>query len=384
MPLPPRGDKRCAAKKTEIWHDASGDSLSTDRPMISPGFRSSLLILALTILSGTESLADDPPLGPGSVTVQYENDRMANTDRHYTHGTRVGWVSEAMPNDWSKDTLSWVPEFLSPFMDNGNVYFGVAAGQNIYTPENIAESGLIDTDRPYAGWLYGQFSLFNARDMDAKPSLEGAYFSELRTLELDLGIVGPQSQAEDAQTIVHEHINVTRPNGWDHQLKLEPGFVVRASRAVRLRHVSRPSSGARIILDVIPHIGTSLGNVETMAKVGGLARIGINTPDDFGLPQIRPSATGPGYTNTGDRYKGIYLFTGIEERLVLRNIFLDGNTFADSHSVDSKRFVTDISAGIAVIMGRLTVAFTHVLRTREFEGQPQSDRFAGLSINFNL
>ena len=49
------------------------------------------------------------------------------------------------------------------------------------------------------------------------------------------------------------------------------------------------------------------------------------------------------------RKKGFnwYLFAGLEGRAVFRNIFLDGNTFTDSHSVDSKHFVGDIQAGLA-------------------------------------
>ena len=32
---------------------------------------------------------------------------------------------------------------------------GYVFGQNMYTPQNLLTNGLIKTDRPYAGWLYG-------------------------------------------------------------------------------------------------------------------------------------------------------------------------------------------------------------------------------------
>lgn len=35
------------------------------------------------------------PVAAGTWTLNVENDRIANTDRHYTNGVRLGWVSEA-------------------------------------------------------------------------------------------------------------------------------------------------------------------------------------------------------------------------------------------------------------------------------------------------
>ena len=71
-------------------------------------------------------------------------------------------------------------------------------------------------------------------------------------------------------------------------------------------------------------------------------------------------------------------------RLVARNIFLDGNTFAESHSVSKERFVGDFPVGLAVVIDRVRIAFTHVFRTREFKGQSRSDRFGALSISWKF
>ena len=108
-----------------------------------------------------------------------------------------------------------------PLRAGGSWRTAISVGQNIYTPENIRETALINTDRPYAGWLYAGFSLFNEK----RPSTLSTKWDSLNTLELDIGIVGPQSYAQDVQKMVHQYINVTRPNGWDHQLKNEPGLV---------------------------------------------------------------------------------------------------------------------------------------------------------------
>jgi lipid A 3-O-deacylase len=111
---------------------------------------------------------------------------------------------------------------INPSAPGGSWRTAISVGQNIHSPENICETALINTDRPYAGWLYAGFSLFNEK----RPSTLCRKWDFLNTLELDIGIFGPQSYAKDVQKMVHQYINVTCPNGWDHQLKNEPGLVL--------------------------------------------------------------------------------------------------------------------------------------------------------------
>jgi lipid A 3-O-deacylase len=329
----------------------------------------------LAVLYPSFACADDG-FGAGSFTVQFENDRIANTDRHYTHGSRLSWTSEEF--DKPPEQASWLPGAINPFGENGTWRTAVAVGQNIYTPENIADPALIVDDRPYAGWLYAGFSLFN--EQRPHPNTRG--WDSLNTLEMDIGIVGPQAYAEDVQTMVHQHINVTRPNGWDHQLKTEPGVALLYEWKLRKR-ITDNINPEGFSLDLLPHSGLSVGNVDTHAKLGAMVRAGYNVPDDFGPPHIRPNVSGPGYVDSIDDL-GFYVFVGGEQRIIGRNIFLDGNTFADSHSVDKRLLVGDFQFGAAIILGRMTLAYSHVFRTREFNGQTQPDRFGAFSLSFNL
>ena len=330
--------------------------------------------------------------GPGSVTVQFENDRFANTDRHYTHGTRLSWTSES--NDQRPARFDMVPALLNPFDDRDDETgrstwrTGVALGQNIFTPENIGETALIADDRPYGGWLYVGFSLYNEKRLP--PGVTGwDKWDRLNTWELDLGIIGPQSYAEDVQTIVHDYIQVTRPNGWDHQLNNEPGLALHYEW--KFRHRARlpgpdggdTAIGRKLAFDIMPHYGVSIGNVDTSLRAGGMMRAGYNMPDDFGSPHIRPNLSGPGYIDSTEGI-GFYLFAGVEQRLVLRNIFLDGNTFTDSHSVSKRLLVSDFNFGAVTVYGRTSLAYTYVIRTQEYAGQSRPDRFGAVSLSFNL
>ena len=80
--------------------------------------------------------------------------------------------------------------------------------------------------------------------------------------------------------------------------------------------------------------------------------LGLNLPDDFGTAGISPSSTTstPVEGNQQARRSrnfdlGLYVFARAEGRAVARNIFLDGNTFGHSQSVDHKWLVADLSVG---------------------------------------
>jgi len=78
------------------------------------------------------------------------------------------------------------------------------------------------------------------------------------------------------------------------------------------------------------------------------------------------------------------LFAGIEARAMARNLFLDGNTFRDSPSVNGKPLVLDVSVGGAVTLGRLQLSYTLNWRSREFSGQDKASGFGAISLGYRL
>jgi hypothetical protein len=333
-------------------------------------FHLSILLAALLMAPGVARAQMEIP--SGTWTLLMENDRFADTDRHYTHGTRLAWVS-----DKTGTGPGWVRDLLGrayPFADVRGGRIGFALGQNIYTPENISRSDLIADDRPYAGWLYGAASVH----AETRQHLLGRKLDVLDTVEMQLGMIGPLSLAEPTQKTVHELIATTRPRGWDHQLDTEPGIALIAERKWRTPETKLGAGG--IAFDVLPHLGAALGNVYTHVNAGAMARIGRNLSFDYGPPQIQPALSGLEAIDSGGEV-GWYLFAGVEGRAVGRNIFLDGNTFSDSHHVDKHTLVGDFQVGAALIAGRYRIAFTHVFRTREFESQGEPDRFGAVSIS---
>ncbi len=301
----------------------------------------------------------------GSWGAEIDNDRIVKTDRHFTHGTRFSWVSD---NDetpgWARDLAGALPRIDGP----GTLRLGAAIGQNMFTPDDISNADIIADDRPYAGWLYGGLAL------------EHTAKGNRRTWELDLGIVGPGSLARQTQILVHEVLGATIPRGWANQLRNEPGIVLLYEEMWQ-RTWPIDANGPRIA--VTPHISGSIGNIYTHAAAGGSIRFGVFGDDDFGPARIRPGVPGSDGIARRDGF-GWYLFAGAEGRLVGRNIFLDGNTFTDSHSIDKVPGVLDMQTGVGVAFHSMRLTVMHVFRTHEFKHQAEADRFGVAQATFRF
>lgn len=325
--------------------------------------------------STTEAAStEDEVSDSGVFTIQYENDVLAGTDRHYTNGIRLTYVSLKLRDQipWARDVLQW----LYPFDPGADARVGISLGQSMFTPGDITVAEPIPDDRPYAGWLYAGFFL----NVEGSRSLVGADFDVLDTLELDLGVVGPASLAEQTQKFVHEIIGSPDPKGWDNQLKNEPGVLLILERKLR-------TSSLRLgpfEMDAVPSAGVSLGNVETSANIGSIVRFGQGLEVDYGPPMIRPKLSGRTFFDRAPRPFDWYFFAGATGRFVARDIFLDGNTFRDSPSVDKKNVVGTFSAGAAAVYHGVRLTFSYVFNTREFDGQVSPDRFGAVSLSFRF
>lgn len=301
----------------------------------------------------------------GTLSFILENDIFAGKDQHYTNGARVIWVpgKDAPTPQWAVKVARYVPWFP----DEGEIRHGYAFGQSMFGPEDIT---LVDPpldERPYAGWLYGTVGL----------GVESG--RQLDLVSLTLGVVGPASLAEQTQKFVHKVVDSNKPQGWDTQLDNEPGVILTYQR--NWRGYATSTHATR--MDFTPHLGFALGNVFTYANAGLTMRVGKNLPNDYGPPRIQPGLPGSGDFSPASNF-GWYFFAGVEGRVVARNIFLDGNTFSDSRSVDKKPLVGDLQVGFVLDWSDVRLSYTHVVRSREYETQDSHDQFGALSVSFKF
>ncbi len=295
----------------------------------------------------------------------YENDIFGGTDRNYTNGFRVAMLSSEQN---TPKTARWLAENLLPFSSGGRKRIGVAIGHNIYTPAHLERSNLIGNERPYAGWLYGSVGIVSDTG------------KRLDNIMLSAGIVGPGAKAKEIQESVHHITDSPIAQGWDNQLHDELGIVLTMERKLRALYEFSPYGMG---VDFTPHIGINLGNVNTDASVGATMRLGYDLPSDYGPPRIRPSLPGSDFFVPSKKLGG-YLFAGFEGRAVARNIFLDGNTFRDSHSVDKEIIIGNVQTGIAMIYENTRLSYTHIFMTKEFKEQRKAEQFGAVTISYRF
>ncbi|MDB2499573.1 lipid A deacylase LpxR family protein [bacterium] len=340
---------------------------------------SGLLVFSACVF-GQDDYLDEPleKPGPWSLNIYFENDLFSDTDQQYTNGAKVSWVSPDV-SEYVHTNFPVLTEFfdrevhfLSDAYNVKNLAFSI--GQNMYTPEDIAATELIESDRPYAAWLYlsAGFHAKNDRIQD--------------TFEVQLGMVGPAALGEEIQDIVHDFRGIPKANGWGNQIRNELGLNLVGERRIRLEP---DNTGMGWETDAIASGGFVIGNVSTHLNMGIEGRLGYNLPQDFGTTHIRPG----GETNIpflDDRFEGMrreqdygfLLFASVEGRAVARDIFMDGNTFRDSHSVNKEPLVADLALGVKFKIRSFKVSYAMVHRTKQFDLQPEAHTFGSMMVSF--
>jgi len=261
----------------------------------------------------------------------FENDIFLKTDTQYTAG-------------WKFSNVYFVPSLhldilKIPFLfDIKKTHFiSVALAQQIYTPADLNISEVILHDRPYAGWFYIELGLHQSSK------------DELDSLSVQFGVVGKLSGGEAVQKGIHHILGNEAPKGWSNQLSNEVG--VNLSYQHKWRFV--PDDFFFMSSNIIPFLSGTLGNVRSEVAGGFLVRIGLNPIEDFGSSSIDIGGENgiPIRTNCLRSEYGRWSFTlnlSASGKAIAHDIFLDGNTFKESHSVEKENFVFYNSFGFSI------------------------------------
>src|SRR5690606_5319533 len=124
-----------------------------------------------------------------------------DTDRHYTSGFALGFAHQPQ---WAEELAPYMP-FAEQF-GPARTAAGYIVGQFIHTPEGINQQTVIADDLPYSGYIFA--GVYWQRSNEAT----------LDHFQLALGMVGPSSQAEEVQRVVHDMVGIRKLRGWDNQL----------------------------------------------------------------------------------------------------------------------------------------------------------------------
>jgi len=297
--------------------------------------------LAIFLLYSVNVEADEKV--PEFITFTFENDFFVGDDDGYTNGLGITYGKGPFKAFGNDNLPNWLlgltKDLYVSTMKNKDRAVAHMFFQRMQTPNDLTEPELINDDVPYVGLLAWQGTLYAWDD----------HVSD--QLSLYLGAVGPITHAEQAQTLIHKLTEAVEPKGWDNQIQNEPVFKIEAQRIWSLYR----SSGRGNQFDILGLWGAGIGNLESATKGGFAVRWGTNLKNSYHAFSLQVDRQINPLSLTPDN--DFYLFLGGRVGVVFNNIFIDGNTFKDSHSVPLEHFQDQVSTGIVWSFGRNAFVF---------------------------
>lgn len=262
-------------------------------------------------------------------------------DEDYTNGVHLS-VEVAGAPLWAKLARHAARCTAAVSADSACTATTLSFGQKIFTPE-VDGAAPVMGERPYAGWLY----------LSGTASVQSA--ARQRSVGIEMGVTGRPSLAGAVHTEWHRMLGIVPPEGWDHQLGFEPAFRVMYDESVLLADVR--SAGTRV-LALAPEWGADAGTAHVGAHAGLLARAGWAVPHPWSAAADRTL-----------RPVSVYAMGRVRQDAVARDLFLDGNTFANSIRVERRPLVWEYELGGGIRYRAVTLEYRALTRGREYETQ---------------
>jgi len=292
---------------------------------------------------------------------EFDNDVFFGKDNQISSGLSLQRHS-AVAKNW--DALGGIGRWGRVFptlTKEGLVYrSGMAATQVVQTPEDLTRSDIIEDDVPYAGALTFHSSWYAFSD------------TEFRGFDVVMGVVGPPALAEQTQKLVHEVFGSEDPKGWDNQLSTE---LVLNFTYMRKKKIWKLGDPAGISFDAAVCGEGGLGNLFTHAGASLEMRLGRNMargflamPNPIGLDVYHMASLKPVYPEKASFYASLML----RGHLFAHNIFLDGNTFRDSHSVDKEPLIGQVVGGLHYERRRWGIHFNGLITADTVDSKKSS------------
>ena len=315
----------------------------------------SILYILLSTQSFAEQIQKNKKWILDRANIYFENDKYFGTDDGYSSGEMFTFLY------FIPKSNNYIHNLLGYNTKASYSYLSFSIANQIYTPTDTLTTSFQPNDRPYVGWTYLE-TVFHKTTK-----------TQLRSLSLKVGMIGPLSRSEKIQNTFHRTFNMEIVNGWEHQLNNELGF--------NLKYTQKWKYHGKDFGDLegslIPFTSIELGNIAINASAGFTARIGYNIAKDYGLSSIN-IGNDPGIPVYG-QYKnrtiypwGFSINFTASGTAVARDIFLDGNTFQDSHSIAKEPFVGYYGTGFTIRYKNLVLDIMAIENSRQFKQQLKS------------
>lgn len=283
-----------------------------------------------------------------------ENDAYLATlnDRYYTNGLFIYYRRAISPEKAGENVEKKIYE--------------ISAGQKMYTPYWGQVPKKEDQDRPFAGYLYAgaAYSVFYKKESVLKTSIE-------------IGTVGPNSLAQDAQKFLHKTVGFYTPAGWEYQIRNEMAVNLSGNYS---KLIHRSSDNA---VDFSGQGSANLGTTFSGLGASILFRAGK-------LNQLFNSA----YHNAviGDaKTKNLnssefFFYAKPQLNVVAYDATIQGSLFKNNSPLTFgvKPVVFEQQFGVNYSSKRFTADFNIIFKTKEVKSVAKAQNYGGLSLYYRF
>lgn len=283
-----------------------------------------------------------------------DNDKFiayTKTDRNYTYGINAAFRWRPNSNIFLGKTLS---------KSQGN-YLEVGLNIKAYTPNYIDDSVTDENEdeRPYAGWFYTTFRNTN--------TFNKSYYR----LGIEVGVLGPASQAGQLQNWFHENVSGDTHVDWTGEIPNQLGVNIVGSYAFSIYNTA--------LLDVYSNTEASIGSVFTFLWPQVNFRIGQ-------FNKITESVATQNSVLAKTKLNEVFLEYGLGMKLFAYNATIQGNLFnRDAHfrenSINNTVFTMHL--GLNFSFNRFSVLAKYQYGTGEFE-QTRVHRYGMLNFLYRF
>lgn len=274
------------------------------------------------------------------LVLRWDNDAFFSKDYYYTQGSHISFINPSL----RKNPLNHVLFRLK----NADNYYGIDLAHEIFTPKDILDTLLNLSDRPYAGTLFLRTFL-----VSSSPG------KRLRlTTQIDLGVLGSLSGAEQVQKLVHRWTNSKPPEGWDFQIKNRP--YLNFNTLIDKELITLPQKA-----DFTASSRVRIGSIHDDLKLGGKLRFGKLNNQFKGYNLMNRKY------DENHNYQA-FVYGGANVTFVLYNATLMGGIIPPESEHEFKlneieKFVGEIYGGIQISYKNFGLRAKLIWETKEFK-----------------
>ncbi len=282
-----------------------------------------------------------------------DNDLYTSTydDRYYTNGMFLSfkYLAKKINNSLGKKILEW------------------QVGHEMFTPAKANTENINEHDRPFAGYLFGAFSI--NRVYKNKQNFKTT---------IQLGVIGPNAYAMEMQNFIHNIYGFKKAEGWKYQIKSALGINFDTDYN---RFITKNKSNH---LDLTWVNSAKLGTVYTNISTGLYTRIGFKPLQSF-ANSIAFNTNINNKNNSYYRESEAFIFIKPTIRYAIYDATLQGSFLNKGSEITNEleSLIFHIQAGFKFTVNRLNFGYTFNYNTNKSKGLKFDNGHKYGSININ-